>query len=58
MMIKHSESNDVLKGTREVLLIFLFFLTKRKLKWAASVKHIPLSLTYAECLVKERERPC
>lgn len=57
MMIKHSESNDVLKWTCEVLLIF-FFLTKTKLKWAASVKQTPLSLTYAEWLIEERERPC
>ena len=58
MMIKHSESNDVLKWTCEVLLIFFFiFLTKTKLKWAASVKHTPLSLTYAEWLIEERERP-
>ena len=55
MMIKHSESNDVLKWTCEVLLIF--FLTKRKLKWAASVKHTPLSLTYAEWLIEESEHP-
>ena len=57
MMIKHSESNDVLKWTCAVLLIFFFFWTKRKLKWAASVKHTPLSLTYAEWLMEVRERP-
>lgn len=28
MMIKHSESNDVLKWTCEVLLIFFFFFDK------------------------------
>ena len=31
--------------------------TKRKLKWAASVKHTPLSLTYAEWLMEVHEHP-
>ena len=30
MMIKHSESNDVLKWTCAVLLIFFFFLDKEE----------------------------
>lgn len=54
MTIKHSGGNEALKRTHEALGIF-FFLTKRKLKWAALVKCTPLSLMCAECLIWECE---